>query len=92
MILLFYSDGSRDSNRRHGKENKLPSRKHETKDDVTRSRSSQMAENIASSLQTLNAQLDEQQKQRASLNEAASHSPDEKGDVSVARNKSSERD
>lgn len=51
-----------------------------------------MAENIASSLQTLNAQLDEQQKQRASLNEAASHSPDEKGDVSVARNKSSERD
>lgn len=51
-----------------------------------------MAENIASSLQTLNAQLDEQQKQRASLNGAASHSPDEKDDVSVARNKSSERD
>lgn len=86
------ADGGRDSTRRPGKENKLPSRKHETKGDVTRSRISQMAENTAASRQRLNSQLDEQQKQRALINRAASHSPDDMGDGSVARNGSSERD
>ncbi|XP_067039317.1 uncharacterized protein [Acropora muricata] len=86
------ADGGRDSTRRPGKENKLPSQRHETKDDVTRSRSSQMAENTASSLQRFNSQLDEQQKQRALIHGAASPTPDEMGDGLVARNSSSERD
>lgn len=85
-------DGGRDSTRNPGKENKLPSPKHETKDDVIRSRSSQMAENTASSLQRFNSQLDEQQKQRTLIHGAASPTPDEMGDGLVARNRSSERD
>ena len=92
MRSCFYADGGRDSTRNPGKENKLPSPKHETKDDVIRSRSSQIAENTASSLQRFNSQLDEQQKQRTLIHGAASPTPDEMGDGLVARNRSSERD
>ena len=40
----------------------------------------------------LTSQLDEEQKQRALINGAASPTPDEMGDGLVARNRSSERD
>ena len=90
-VASFSGAGAAATGRGPGKENQgQPRKQKKSKEDENKSGCSQMAENMAASLQGLNARLEEQQRQqRASMNGAASSSLEERSDESLTRHASS---
>ena len=89
-VASFSGASAAASGRGPGKENQGQSRKQKkSKEDENKSGWLQMAGNMAPSLQDLNARLEEQRQQRASMNGAASNSLEERSDESVTRHAAS---